>query len=102
MIPDLSPPDGDSDFYSVQAADPETAAVRTPAPVLRRRRSRPVRDSEDACQHAPSVPAQKTRPPKKIGHPGNKMPESGVQECTAPRVAPLSTGAAISGSEHST
>ena len=28
MIPDLSPPDGDSDFYCVQAADPETAAVR--------------------------------------------------------------------------
>ena len=28
VIPDLSPPDGDSDFYFVQAADPETAAVR--------------------------------------------------------------------------
>ena len=28
VIPDLSPPDGKSDFYFVQAADPETAAAR--------------------------------------------------------------------------
>ncbi len=41
-------------------------------------------------------------PKKRAAHPGNKMPESGVQECTAPRSAPLSTATAISGSEHST
>jgi exodeoxyribonuclease V alpha subunit len=53
LIPDLSKPDGDSDFYYVQAEDPETAMVRIIELVKTRIPARfgldPIRDIQVLC-----------------------------------------------------
>ena len=87
---------------SPQNASPLETRADHPGPVDQRSSPHTQTRITRPDQPAPSVPAPETRPPKKIGHPGNKRPESGVQECTAQRVAPLCAGAAISCSEHST